>query len=71
VIGTLLAKCADNEFAALDMTSMVAETELPIIGAMMVKISEQGHVNDMAMKMNTLGASQLCRFQDLGNLSDL
>jgi DNA-binding MltR family transcriptional regulator len=53
------------------MTSTAVETELPIMVEMTVKLSEQGDIDDVAMRMDTLGQNQLRCFERLGHMSDL
>jgi tetratricopeptide (TPR) repeat protein len=43
----------------------------PTIGVITVKLSEQGDLNDAAIKIDALAQSQLLRFGNLGDFSDL
>ena len=56
--------------AVLEMTSGIVGVEQPM-GVIIVKLSEEGDFDDAAIKMATLSASLLHRFERLGDLSDL
>ncbi|KIM78471.1 hypothetical protein PILCRDRAFT_11178 [Piloderma croceum F 1598] len=69
--GTLLTRCADNDFAALEMMSVATESKEPTIGIIRVKLIECTDLNDLAMQMDNVGRNQLRRFWNFGNLTNL
>ncbi|KIM78354.1 hypothetical protein PILCRDRAFT_794197 [Piloderma croceum F 1598] len=55
---------------ALELASTLPDTRLPTPVTLTVKLKELG-LDDAAMHMDSLGTSQLCRFNRLGDVSDL
>src|ERR1700677_2619822 len=57
--------------AALEMASVAAEAKQPITGVIWVELREEDDLGAVAIQIETLGESQLRRFERPGNFSHI